>query len=105
MHDRRHSLGEQARHEHARRAPAPVFFAPAQVQKRSKDWGPAELQKRLAAAWGSFRASTDKWLEVERGYGSEAVERAFADVKDGRTPPSKGLVLSMWGSPEEAAGR
>jgi hypothetical protein len=37
-------------------APRPVlFFAPAQVKKRSAEWGPAEFGQRLVAAWHGFR--------------------------------------------------
>ena len=38
-------------------APAPVvFFAPAQISKRTMEWGTDELDRRLGAAWTGTRA-------------------------------------------------
>lgn len=54
-----------------------LFFAPGQIVKRTKEWGPAGLQERIGAAWTAFRDSIDAWLEVKRGYGREAVESVY----------------------------
>jgi NADPH:quinone reductase-like Zn-dependent oxidoreductase len=81
------------------------FFAPGQIAKRTKDWGPAGLQQRLGAAWTAFRDSTDAWLSVHRGYGRAAVESVFQQTLDGKTSPAEGQVISLWDSAEEAAGR
>jgi hypothetical protein len=80
------------------------FFAPGQIQKRVADWGPAELQERLAAAWSSFREFSAGWLEVQRSYGRDAVERVYAETLAGKTQPEHGHVLSLWNSPSEASG-
>jgi NADPH:quinone reductase-like Zn-dependent oxidoreductase len=72
------------------------FFAPGQIQKRSADWGPAELQRRLAEAWAGFRSFSESWLQVRRGYGREAVERVYEDTLAGRAEPRHGHVLSLW---------
>ncbi|MCE2392219.1 MAG: DUF2855 family protein [Proteobacteria bacterium] len=76
--------------------PSPAFFfAPAQIQKRSSDWGPAELQRRLAQAWSGFRAFSEGWLQVRRGSGREAVRRVYEDALFGRTEPAHGHILSL----------
>jgi hypothetical protein len=72
------------------------FFAPSQVEKRTRDWGRDGFQERLGGAWRTFRESSRDWLEVERGHGREAVERAYASTLAGRVPPNKGHVLSLW---------
>jgi hypothetical protein len=72
------------------------FFAPGQIQKRAADWGPAELQRKLGEAWSGFRAFSDGWLQVQRGYGREAIERVYEDTLAGRTRPEHGHVLSLW---------
>ena len=74
------------------------FFAPGQIQKRASDWGPGELQRRLAEAWSDFRAFSEGWLQVQRGAGPEAVERVYRDTLAGRSDPRHGHVLSMWES-------
>ena len=72
------------------------FFAPGRIQKRAADWGPEEVQRRLAEAWTRFHAFSEGWLRVKRGYGREAVERVYEDTLAGRTEPQDGHVLSMW---------
>jgi len=77
-------------------APPSFFFAPAQLEKRTAEWGAAGLQQRLGDAWRAFVASTDAWLEVVRDRGPAAVERVWGEVVTGRTHPHQGHVLSMW---------
>jgi NADPH:quinone reductase-like Zn-dependent oxidoreductase len=107
----RHSCSIGATHWDAPRNGGPLpgpkpefFFAPGQIQKRVAEWGPAGFQERLAAAWSSFRAFTDGWLRVQRGYGREAVERVYLETLEGRTRPEDGHVLSLWDSAQEASG-
>lgn len=72
------------------------FFAPAQIQKRSKDWGPDGFQQRVGDAWRAFRDASSAWLHVVRGTGREALERVYQDTLAGRTQPQDGHVLSLW---------
>lgn len=76
-------------------APA-FFFAPAQLEKRTAEWGADGLQARLGAAWQRFVAFTDRWLRVERGHGPEAVQATWEALVDGRAAPDVGHVVSMW---------
>ena len=76
--------------------PEPAFFfAPAQVQKRTADWGPSGLQERMASAWKTFLGASEGWIRVERGRGTEAVERVYRDTLEGRARPEVGHVLSL----------
>jgi NADPH:quinone reductase-like Zn-dependent oxidoreductase len=108
----RHSCSIGATHWDADRSPGALpgpepefFFAPAQIQKRVSDWGADGLQRRLLAAWTSFRAFTEGWLDIRRGYGEMAVEEVYADTLAGRCRPDQGQVLSLWDSPRRASGR
>jgi hypothetical protein len=75
--------------------PSPIlFFAPDRVTKRSEDWGSAELQTRVSGAWHPFCEWTGSWLEVIRGRGFEAVQRAYLDVLEGRVEAKTAHVLS-----------
>lgn len=76
------------------------FFAPGQIQKRTAEWGPAGFQERLGHAWQAFRAFSDGWLEVQRGYGRDDVERVYMEVLEGRARPQDGHVLSLWDGPK-----
>jgi uncharacterized protein DUF2855 len=76
--------------------PAPqLFFAPDRVVKRSADWGRADLESRVAAAWHPFCEWTGGWLETIDGRGFEAVRDAYLDVLEGRVDPTNAHVLSL----------
>ena len=86
----------------ARDQPGPratLFFAPAQVKKRSTDWGPGEFGKRLVTAWHGFRARVAQpgapWLVVQQHRGADAVAAAYAQVLGGKGDPQLGHVLSL----------
>jgi hypothetical protein len=72
-----------------------LFFAPDRVVKRSKDWGRAGLEQRVAAAWHPFCESIGGWLEVVHGQGFDAVREAYLDVLEGRVAPNTAHVLSL----------
>ncbi len=84
--------------------PRPVlFFAPAQVKKRSADWGAAEFNRRLVAAWHGFRARVGDpaapWLVVQQHQGGSAVQAAHALVLGGQGDPRLGHLLSLASTP------
>ena len=81
------------------------FFAPAQIKKRIDDWGPQGLQEKLGASLEAFIESSAKWLQVERGYGRDDVERVYRATLDGSANPAQGNILSLWESEDAAAGR
>ena len=72
------------------------FFAPGQIAKRSKEWGPEGLQQRMAEAWLGFRDGIESWLEIRRSRGEEAVSRVYADTLGGRVAPNVGNIISLW---------
>jgi hypothetical protein len=75
--------------------PTPTFFfAPARVEKRSADWGPAELERRVAEAWHPFCEWIAGWLEVNRGEGFEGVKSAYLEVLEGNIGPKSAHVIS-----------
>jgi uncharacterized protein DUF2855 len=76
--------------------PKPAFFfAPDRVVKRSGDWGRAELERRVAAAWHPFCEWTSGWLEPIPGEGFDEVKSAYLDVIEGRVEPQRAHVLSL----------
>jgi hypothetical protein len=86
----------------ARDLPGPkatLFFAPAQVKKRSTDWGAAEFSQRLVQAWHGFRAQVSDgsapWLVVQTHTGANAAQAAYAAVLAGKGDPRLGHMLSL----------
>jgi Protein of unknown function (DUF2855) len=71
------------------------FFAPDRVTKRSQDWGRAELERRVAAAWHPFCEWTGGWLETIPGQGFDALRSAYLDVLEGRVDPKHAHVLTL----------
>jgi hypothetical protein len=71
------------------------FFAPTQMVKRSKDWGPAGFQQKIGEAWQRYADWTDGWLEVVHGRGPEALVSTYLDMLGGRAKPHRGQVLSL----------
>jgi hypothetical protein len=71
------------------------FFAPAQIVKRSQDWGAQGLATRMAAAWTKFCDASDAWLRVVRSRGRADLARVYQDTLAGRTHPADGHILSL----------
>ncbi len=80
-----------------------LFFAPAQIAKRSAappaGWGPAQLQSRIAAAWRAFMKPVNDpvtpWLRVRHASGAAAVREACLALLDGKVEARDGLMLSL----------
>lgn len=71
------------------------FFAPSQIEKRAGEWGRGEFDARLAAALGGFSAFSKGWLCIVRNTGDEATLRAFHEVREGRSEPTTGHIISL----------
>jgi hypothetical protein len=75
------------------------FFAPAQAEKRLKDWGGPGFGQRLGQAWGGFTAAAlgakPPWLTVQALAGRDAVESGYRALVAGDVPAEVGLVLRM----------
>jgi hypothetical protein len=86
----------------ARDLPGPratLFFAPAQIKKRTAEWGAQGLGQRLLQAWQAFVAKVcdpaAPWLVVQHHIGPDAVNAAYAGVLGGHGDPRAGHMLSL----------
>lgn len=71
------------------------FFAPDQIRKRAKEWGPGGIEQRFGAAWSGFVPTLDKRLTVVESRGPDAVRQVYLDTLKGRIPPEQGHMLSL----------
>jgi hypothetical protein len=71
------------------------FFAPDQIRKRAKEWGPGGVDTRFGAAWSGFAPMLDRWLTVTEGRGPAAVQQVYLDTLNGRVPPDQGHILLL----------
>lgn len=78
---------------------ATLFFAPAQIKKRSAEWGAQVLGQRLVQSWQAFvtRVSNPQspWLRVEHHNGAQAVQAAYQQVLGGKGDPRVGHILAL----------
>ncbi len=78
---------------------ATLFFAPAQIKKRSAEWGSQGLAQRMVQGWRAFIARVQKpgqaWLTVAHHQGQTAVQAAYAQVLSGKGDPRVGHMLSL----------
>lgn len=71
------------------------FFAPDQIRKRAKEWGPGGIEQQLGTAWAGFTPLLQRCLTVTEGRGPEAVRQTYLDTLAGRIPPDQGHMLSL----------
>jgi hypothetical protein len=71
------------------------FFAPDQMRKRAKEWGPGGIDQRFGAAWSGFAPKLDGWITVSEGRGQAAVKQVYLDSLAGRVAPDQGHILSL----------
>ena len=82
-----------------------LFFAPAQIKKRSapppEGWGPAVLQERMGQAWSAFMKNIDRpsapWIHIVSHSGEEAVKDAYLSLLQGTADASVGLMVKLRG--------
>ena len=78
---------------------ATLFFAPAQIKKRSADWGAAGLRDRLVSAWQAFTHQVMQphapWLVAQQHSGSATFEAVYQEVLKGGSDPRMGHILTF----------
>jgi len=72
-----------------------VFFAPDEVRKFNKAWGPEEFQKRYFQHWQSFVKHFKPLLNEESQSGAQAIEKQFQHFLSGRVDPKVMHVLKF----------
>src|SRR5580692_6695183 len=72
------------------------FFAPDQIRKRAREWGPGGIDQRFSAAWSTFAPTLPKRLTVVEGRGPAEVRQIYLDTLNGHILPAQGHILSLW---------
>jgi len=71
------------------------FFAPAQAEKRTAQWGGAGLRKKMGASYVPFIKETGRWLKICKGHGTTAAESVYSDMVNGKINPKEGWIISL----------
>ncbi|MEM7612720.1 MAG: DUF2855 family protein [Pseudomonadota bacterium] len=74
-----------------------MFFAPGHMQKRAKDWGPGEFEKRAFAFWHGAATRSADWLTYEPVTGMSALSDAYVKTLAGKVSPDTGLIIAPAG--------
>ncbi|MBD3663317.1 DUF2855 family protein [Sulfitobacter aestuariivivens] len=71
------------------------FFAPAQIAKRRKEWGPGVVEREITTAWQRIAADAADWMDVTVHKGLPAAEPVYAALAAGRADPAQGHVVTL----------
>jgi hypothetical protein len=71
------------------------FFAPDQIRRRAKEWGPGGIDQRFAAVWSGFTAALGPKLDIVESRGPNAVQKIYLDTLKGDVRPSQAHMLSL----------
>jgi hypothetical protein len=76
--------------------PAPAwFFAPDQIRKRAKEWGPGGIDNRFSTAWAGLEPELERWITLVEGRGPDAVRQVYLATLRGAVAPDQGHMLSL----------
>ncbi|WP_372777788.1 DUF2855 family protein [Litorivivens sp.] len=77
-----------------------LFFAPAQIAKRDKEWGPGEMSMKAMQATMKIAEKAKSHMQIEWVLGAEAVEHSWHNLLDNKVPGSTGIMASLLSQPE-----
>ncbi len=72
-----------------------LFFAPAQGQKRTKEWGPDGLNERVGCAWLRFINRASGWTNIIEHNGLDAMDEIYRTILSGKVNPKDGHILKF----------
>lgn len=71
------------------------FFAPVQIAKRQKEWGPGVMERKIAESWTGMAADASDWLEVKVHQGLDAAPEVWAALAAGKADPREGHIITF----------
>jgi len=71
------------------------FFAPAQIAKRRKEWGPGEIDRRIGDAFMRLATEASEWLEVKVHDGLAQALPVYDALARGQADPKEGHVIRL----------
>lgn len=71
------------------------FFAPSHIEKRARDWGPGEFEKKAMAFWHEAATKSREWLSLSEIHGFDALQDVYLKLLAGKTHPEQGIVVTL----------
>ena len=72
-----------------------MFFAPGHIQKRAKQWGPGEFERKAHEFWRSAAKKSDTWLKYKTVSGLADTNSVFDKLRRGQISPHTGLIVVL----------
>jgi hypothetical protein len=72
-----------------------IFFAPTHALKRTKEWGGAGFQKRLAKSWQIFTNDVNHWMKIETSKGAKGLTNLYPIMLEGKMNPKTGHMVDL----------
>lgn len=70
-----------------------MFFAPGRAEQRAKDWGAADMLRRMEEVWAPFLDSVREATTIRHLAGLDAADDAWRRLVAGDIDPGEGLVV------------
>ncbi|MGB0262076.1 MAG: DUF2855 family protein [Henriciella sp.] len=74
------------------------FFAPGQIAKRDKEWGPGKLFEKASEASAGIAEKISKDVTIEHIKGAEAAANIWVSMLNNEVAPSRGIMVSVGGA-------
>ncbi len=71
------------------------FFAPSQIAKRDKEWGPGVLYGKASIESAAVAAELKDIITIEQLAGAEVVSDIWKDLVNYKVDPSRGIMFSL----------
>jgi hypothetical protein len=71
------------------------FFAPGQIAKREKEWGPGVAMLKAMTASAEVAKAVEGDMSVEWTHGAENLAIRWNELLDNKISPSRGLMVSL----------
>lgn len=71
------------------------FFAPAHIEKRFQDWGPALFDEKINTFFMETIKKTSTWLIYNEMKGLEALAKIHPEICQGTRPPTEGVIIKL----------
>ena len=74
------------------------FFAPGRIEKRAKDWGGEELNRRMDLGWTAFMADVPALTRIDRRTGADGALAAWNEAVAGTADPRASTIVDLTAS-------
>jgi hypothetical protein len=71
------------------------FFAPGQIEKRNKEWGPGVAMVKAMAASAEVAERVAADINIEWVYGSDSLAQHWTQLLNNQIAPSRGLMVAL----------